>query len=224
MRATNIFSVTSPISPDKIRLQADVIYQNNCQENFWIDYPRELGSDISLSGNPWLSLLTPLAIIADASSALAKGDNAALKTATEQAYTDIASDIMETMATGSTYADSARIARDTLDAQCNDVIFNAIQNNEVAFGDLGKLIRKADKLASRLMACAYAVIMEAPSGKINKLEAYAAHLRRGYQLCRVSHMGLTARLSGTISSVTKYDDDASIERRAYEARMRFPLP
>jgi hypothetical protein len=62
MRATNIFSVTSPISPDKIRLQADVIYQNNCQENFWIDYPRELGSDISLSGNPWLSLLTPLAM------------------------------------------------------------------------------------------------------------------------------------------------------------------
>lgn len=148
-----------------------------------------------MSNRQSINALLKLAVIADNSAALAKADNAALKSATEQAYTDIASDIMETMTTGSTYADSARIARDTLDAQCNDVIFNAIQNNEVAFNNLGKLIRKADKLASRLMACAYAVIMEAPSGKINKLEAYAAHLRRGYQLCRVSHMGLTARLA-----------------------------
>lgn len=148
-----------------------------------------------MSNRQTIRALLQLAIIADASSALAKGDNAALKNATEQAYTDIAGDIMETMATGSTYADSARITRDTLDAQCNDVIFNAIQNNEVAFGDLGKLIRKADKLASRLMACAYAVVMEAPSGKINKLETFAAHMRRGYPLCRVSHMGLVARLA-----------------------------
>lgn len=142
-----------------------------------------------------INALLKLAVIADNSAALAKADNAALKSATEQAYTDIADDILGTMSTGATYTESARIARDTLDAQCNDVIFAAIQNNEVAFGDLGKLIRKADKLASRLMACAYAVVMEAPSGKINKLEAYAAHLRRGYQLCRVSHMGLAARLA-----------------------------
>ena len=171
-----------------------------------------------MSNRHTIRALLQLAIIADASSALAKGDSAALKNATAQAYTDIADDILGTMATGSTYADSARIARDTLDAQCNDVIFAAIQANEVAFGDLGKLIRKADKLASRLMACAYAVIMEAPSGKINKLEAYAAHLRRGYPLCRVSHMGLAARLADTVSNVTK-EDDAIIERRAYEARI-----
>lgn len=171
-----------------------------------------------MSNRQTIRALIQLAIIADTSAALAKGDNAALKNATEQAYTDIADDIIETMASGSTYNEAARIARDALDSQCNDVIFAAIQNNEVAFGDLGKLIRKADKLASRLMSCAYAVVMEAPSGKINKLEAYAAHLRRGYQLCRVSHMGLTARLAGTTSSVTK-DDDATVERRAYEARI-----
>jgi len=139
--------------------------------------------------------LLRLAVIADASAALAKGDSAALKSATEQAYTGIAGDIIETMATGATYNDARAIVRLALDAQCNDVIFNAIQANEVAFGDLGKLIRKADKLASRLMACAYAVVMEAPSGKINKLETFAAHMRRGYTLCRVSHMGLTARLA-----------------------------
>ena len=156
-----------------------------------------------------INMLIKLSVIADESAALAKGDNAALKNATKQAYTDIAGDIMETMATGSTYADSARITRDTLDAQCNDVIFNAIQNNEVAFGDLGKLIRKADKLASRLMACAYTVVMGAPDGKINKLEAFAAHMRKGYPLCRVSHMGLPARLSDspdvTRSNAAKVD-------------------
>lgn len=148
-----------------------------------------------MSNRQSINALLKLAVIADNSAALAKADNAALKSATEQAYTDIADDILGTMVTGATYTDAARIARDTLDEQCNDVIFNAIQNNEVAFGDLGKLIRKADKLASRLMACAYAVVMEAPSGKINKLEAFAAHMRKGYPLCLVSHMGLTARLA-----------------------------
>lgn len=148
-----------------------------------------------MSNRHTINNLLRLAVIADASAALAKGDAAALKSATEQAYTDIAADIIEMMSTGSTYNEAARIARDALDSQCNDVIFAAIQNNEVAFGDLGKLIRKADKIASRLMACAYTVVMEAPSGKINKLEAYAAHMRRGYPLCRVSHMGLAARLA-----------------------------
>lgn len=171
-----------------------------------------------MSNRQTINNLLRLAVIADASAALAKGDSAALKSATEQAYTDIAGDIIETMVTGATYSEAARIARDTLDAQCNDVIFNAIQNNEVAFGDLGKLIRKADKLASRLMSCAYALVMESPAGKINKLETYAAHMRRGYPLCRVSHRGLTARLADTVSNVTK-EDDATIERRAYEARI-----
>lgn len=148
-----------------------------------------------MSNRQSINALLKLAVIADNSAALAKADNAALKSATEQAYTDIAADIVETMVTGATYTDAARIARDTLDEQCNDVIFAALQANEIAFGDLGKLIRKADKLASRLMACAYAVVMGTPDGKINKLETFAAHMRRGYPLCQVSHMGLVARLA-----------------------------
>lgn len=148
-----------------------------------------------MSNRQSINALLKLAVIADNSAALAKADNAVLKSATEQAYTDIAADIVETMVTGATYTDAARIARDTLDEQCNDVIFAALQANEIAFGDLGKLIRKADKLASRLMACAYTIVMGAPDGKINKLETFAAHMRRGYPLCRVSHMGLTARLA-----------------------------
>ena len=150
-----------------------------------------------MSNRHTINMLIKLSVIADESAAVAKADKEALKSATRAAYEDIAADIVETMVTGATYTDAARIARDTLDAQCNDVIFAAIQNNEVVFGDLGKLIRKADKLASRLMACAYAVIMEAPDGKINKLESFTSHMRRGYPLCRVSHMGLTARLSGS---------------------------
>ena len=148
-----------------------------------------------MSNRQSINALLKLAVIADNSAALAKADNAALKSATEQAYTDIADDILGTMVTGATYTDAARIARDTLDEQCNDVIFAALQANEIAFGDLGKLIRKADKLASRLMACAYTVVMGAPDGKINKLETFAAHMRRGYPLCRVSHMGLPSRLA-----------------------------
>ena len=150
-----------------------------------------------MSNRHTINMLIKLSVIADESAAIAKADKEALKSATRATYEDIAADIVETMVTGATYTDAARIARDTLDAQCNDVIFAAIQNNEVVFGDLGKLIRKADKLASRLMACAYAVIMEAPDGKINKLESFTSHMRRGYPLCRVSHMGLTARLSGS---------------------------
>ena len=148
-----------------------------------------------MSNRQSINALLKLAVIADNSAAIAKADSAALKSATEQAYSDIAADILETMATGCTYTDAARIARDSLDVQCNDVIFAAIQANEVAFGDLGKLIRKADKLASRLMACAYTIVMGAPDGKINKLETFAAHMRRGYPLCRVSHMGLPSRLA-----------------------------
>ena len=171
-----------------------------------------------MSNRQSINALLKLAVIADSSAAIAKADSAALKSATEQAYSDIAADILETMATGCTYTDAARIERDTLDSQCNDVIFTAIQNGEVAFGDLGKLIRKADKLASRLMACAYALVMASPAGKINDLERFAAHMRRGYPLCRVSHMGLDARLAKS-QSVVGYEDNATMERRAFEARI-----
>ena len=171
-----------------------------------------------MSNRHTINILIKLTVIADSSAAIAKSDKEALKNATRAAYEDCAADIVETMVTGATYTDAARIARDTLDAQCNDVIFAALQANEIAFGDLGKLIRKADKLASRIMACAYTVVMGTPDGKINKLETFAAHMRRGYPLCRVSHMGLTARLADSPDVVTG-EDHATIERRSYEARI-----
>lgn len=147
-----------------------------------------------MSNRHTINMLIKLSVIADESAAIAKADKEALKNATRAAYEDCAADMLAYMATGAAYNDARAIVRLALDAQCLDALHAAIGNGEVVYADLGKLLRKADKLASRLMACAYTVVMGAPDGKINKLEAYASHMRRGYPLCRVSHMGLTARL------------------------------
>lgn len=148
-----------------------------------------------MSNRHTINRLIKLSIIADESATIAKSDKEALKNATRAAYEDIAADVLDYMTSGATYNDARNIVRLALDAQCLDALHAAIGNGEVVYADLGKLLRKADKLASRLMACAYAVVMEAPDGKINKLETFAAHMRRGYPLCRVSHMGLPARLA-----------------------------
>ena len=159
-------------------------------------------------------MLIKLSVIADESAAIAKSDKEALKNATRAAYEDCAADMLDYMASGATYQDARNIVRLALDAQCLDALHAAIGNGEVVYADLGKLLRKADKLASRLMACAYTVVMDAPDGKINKLEAFAAHMRRGYPLCRVSHMGLTARLADspdvTIAAVKVDTNEARI--------------
>lgn len=148
-----------------------------------------------MSNRQTINMLIKLSVIADESAAIAKSDKEALKNASRVAYEDCAVDMLDYMATGATYNDARAIVRLALDAQCLDALYAAIGNGEVVYADLGKLLRKADKLASRLMACAYTVVMGAPDGKINKLETFAAHMRRGYPLCRVSHMGLTARLA-----------------------------
>ena len=148
-----------------------------------------------MSNRHTINMLIKLSVIADESAAIAKADKEALKNATRAAYEDCAADMLAYMATGAAYNDARAIVRLALDAQCLDALHAAIGNGEVVYADLGKLLRKADKLASRLMSCAYTVVMGAPDGKINKLETFAAHMRRGYPLCRVSHMGLTARLA-----------------------------
>ena len=167
-----------------------------------------------MSNRHTINMLIKLSVIADESAAIAKSDKEALKNATRAAYEDCAADMLDCMASGATYQDARAIVRLALDAQCLDALHAAIGNGEVVYADLGKLLRKADKLASRLMACAYTVVMDAPDGKINKLEAFAAHMRRGYPLCRVSHMGLTARLADspdvTIAAVKVDTNEARI--------------
>lgn len=148
-----------------------------------------------MSNRQTINMLIKLSVIADESATIAKSDKEALKNATRAAYEDIAADVLDCMATGAPFTDARSIVRASLDAQCLDALYASIGAGEVVYADLGKLLRKADKLASRLMSCAYTVVMGAPDGKINKLETFAAHMRRGYPLCRVSHMGLTARLA-----------------------------
>ena len=148
-----------------------------------------------MSNRQTINMLIKLSVIADESAAIAKADKEALKNATRAAYEDIAAGMLDYMTSGATYNDARAIVRLALDAQCLDALHAAIGNGEVVYADLGKLLRKADKLASRLMACAYTIVMGTPDGKINKLEAYASHMRRGYPLCRVSHMGLPSRLA-----------------------------
>ena len=150
-----------------------------------------------MSNRLTINQLMRLAVIADESAAIAKGDKEALKNATRSAYLDIAADTLEIMATGAPFADARSIVRANIDAQCLDALYAAIGAGEVVYADLGKLVRKADKLASRLMACAYAIVMGTGDAKINKLEAFASHMRKGYPLCRVSHMGQVARLADT---------------------------
>ena len=154
-----------------------------------------------MSNRYTINQLMRLAVIADESAHIAKADKESLKNATRSAYLDIAADALEIMATGAPFADARSIVRASLDAQCLDALYAAIGAGEVVYADMGKLVRKADKLASRLMACAYAIIMGTGDAKINKLEAFAAHMRRGYPLCRVSHMGQAARLADTVEVV-----------------------
>lgn len=167
-----------------------------------------------MSNRYTINQLMRLAVIADESAAIAKGDKEALKNATRSAYLDIAADTLELMAIGADYNTAKGIVRASLDTQCLDALYAAIGAGEVVYTDLGKLVRKADKLASRLMACAYAIVMSAPDGKINKLESYAAHMRRGYPLCRVSHMGLAARLADTVEAIAPVRIDANEARIA----------
>jgi hypothetical protein len=49
----------------RIRLLGDVAYDDNphALERYWFDFPEEFGADLSLSGNPWLACLLPLAVV-----------------------------------------------------------------------------------------------------------------------------------------------------------------
>ncbi len=167
-----------------------------------------------MSNRYTINQLMRLAVIADESAHVAKADKEALKNATRSAYLDIAADTLELMATGADYNTAKGIVRASLDAQCLDALYAAIGAGEVIYADLGKLVRKADKLASRLVSCAYAIVMGTGDAKINKLEAFAAHMRKGYPLCRVSHMGLPSRLADspdvTIAAVKVDPNEARI--------------
>lgn len=48
--------------PGRVRLVGEVKYASGAREQLWFDFPRRLEHELSLSGNPWLDLLIPLAV------------------------------------------------------------------------------------------------------------------------------------------------------------------
>jgi len=64
MNVKNIEITTSPVSPDRTCIRADVICDEKTvpPEVYWIDVPRAYSDHLSGSGDPWLALLLPLAV------------------------------------------------------------------------------------------------------------------------------------------------------------------
>lgn len=63
MRVTNIILGESPTSPNRVRLAADISYDDkpDYHETLWFDVPKGFHDNLSTSGNPWLATLLPLA-------------------------------------------------------------------------------------------------------------------------------------------------------------------
>src|ERR1700744_5718174 len=55
----------SPSTRGRVRLVGEVAYDDRpgAPEQYWFDVPEELAGDLSLSGNPWLACLLPLAVV-----------------------------------------------------------------------------------------------------------------------------------------------------------------
>jgi hypothetical protein len=64
MIVKNIELTTSPLSPDRTCIRADVICDDTAMppEAYWIDVPRAYADYLSDSGNAWLTLLLPVAV------------------------------------------------------------------------------------------------------------------------------------------------------------------
>jgi len=129
---------------------------------------------------PSLTRLVSLALTCDASSVAAKSDAAALTDATRQTFAVIYSHLVETVALGATLETTMGIIRNELDRQMMDMLMSHMGRISDVQA-IAPLIRKGQKLASRLMGCAYALFHGADSdAKINDLEKFAAMVRRGF--------------------------------------------
>ncbi len=54
----------SPVAPDRVRLSGEVTYDRGPirSEVYWFDVPERYAASLSVSGNPWLVCLIPLAV------------------------------------------------------------------------------------------------------------------------------------------------------------------
>src|SRR5262245_48369525 len=54
----------TPSAPKRVRLSGDVVYDDRPGEveQFWFEVPERYADSLSLSGNPWITSLLPLAV------------------------------------------------------------------------------------------------------------------------------------------------------------------
>jgi len=62
MRLNSTTIGKSTLDGDRVRLTANVTYQDGTDEQFWFDVRQEHAEELSTSGNPWLATLLPLAV------------------------------------------------------------------------------------------------------------------------------------------------------------------
>ena len=64
MKVKNVDIITSPDNADRVRLVGDVVYDapNLKPEQYWFEVDKKYKDDISITGNPWLVCLIPLAV------------------------------------------------------------------------------------------------------------------------------------------------------------------
>lgn len=61
MRISDIHLTPSPSAPGRVRLGAQVRYQQGVTEQIYVEYPGECEPDIVMTGSPWLAMLLPTA-------------------------------------------------------------------------------------------------------------------------------------------------------------------
>ena len=63
MKLTKSTIEESTFGNDRIRIQGEVVFEHRSErERLWFDFPAEYEGSLSLSGNPWLACLLPLAV------------------------------------------------------------------------------------------------------------------------------------------------------------------
>src|ERR1700730_13512489 len=64
MELVSVRVAEAPSAPGRVRLLGDVVYDDRPREgeSYWFEVPEKYAADLSVSGNPWLACLLPLAI------------------------------------------------------------------------------------------------------------------------------------------------------------------
>lgn len=184
-----------------------------------------LSSSLSLSEQTPCSIssLVDLALFSDDARKASQAASAALDSATRGAFNNAAAAVLSHMGQGAGYDDALALVAASLSREA----FDAVMLHAADIADLSAFIRKAQKLSSRVMACAVAVVAASLENvtasvkgepvpvaalKINTLERIAAHVRKGFTLASLpSLVGHTARLE-TVGAVVVTAEESELDK------------